>query len=201
VLRAAIAVLPLAVALAACGGAGAPEPAPPPPPPVAEPPSPPPAEPPATETEPRAGEPQPPEDAELPAAVAQTREAILTAARARDYEGLEALLDPATFSYSFGESGDPVGYWQELESEGHVPIFGDIIPLVLSTAFEELDGIYVWPGAAAKEPSDWTEEDVDSMRVFFTDEEIESFREFGGYLGWRIGIREDGTWLYFVSGD
>jgi hypothetical protein len=40
------------------------------------------------------------------------------------------------------------------------------------------------------------------MRVLYTDEEIQSMKEtFGGYLGWRVGIREDGTWLYFVSGD
>jgi hypothetical protein len=30
----------------------------------------------------------------LPAAVEQTRDAILAAAHARDYEGLESLLDP-----------------------------------------------------------------------------------------------------------
>ena len=27
------------------------------------------------------------------------------------------------------------------------------------------------------------------------------FEELGGYLGYRVGIREDGTWLYFIAGD
>jgi hypothetical protein len=46
----------------------------------------------------------------LPPAVEQTHDVILAAADAKDYEALGALLDPAGFSYSFGESGDPIGY-------------------------------------------------------------------------------------------
>jgi hypothetical protein len=40
---------------------------------------------------------------ELPPAVAKKRDAIVAAARAFDYDGLENLLDRKTFSYSFGE--------------------------------------------------------------------------------------------------
>jgi hypothetical protein len=137
----------------------------------------------------------------LPPAVAEMRDAILDAAHARDYDGLEALLDPATFSYSFGESGDPVGYWRMLEEEGHVPIFGDILPLLLSTSHAKQEDIYVWPAAFAKDPSSWTEDDLADMRKLYADEDIESFRQAGGYLGYRLGIREDGTWLFFVAGD
>jgi hypothetical protein len=137
----------------------------------------------------------------LPPAVAETRDAILDAAHARDYEGMEALLDPATFSYSFGESGDPVGYWRTLEEEGHVPIFGDILPLLLSTSHAKQDGIYAWPAAYTKDPSSWTADDLEDIRRLYSDEDIESFRQAGAYLGYRLGIREDGTWLFFVAGD
>ena len=142
----------------------------------------------------------------LPPEVADAREAILAAAHARDYDALEALLDPATFSYSFGESGDPIGYWHELEEKAEVPVLGDILPVVFGTRFARMSDaagdIYVWPSAAAKEAPDWTQEDIESLKVLLTDEEIQNMKEtFGGYLGWRIGIREDGTWLYFVSGD
>jgi hypothetical protein len=142
----------------------------------------------------------------LPAEVAATREAVLAAAHARDYDALEGLLDPATFSYSFGENGDPIGYWRELEEEAEVPVLGDILPVVFETRFARLSDtagdIYVWPSAAAKEAPEWTEQDIESMKALYTDEEIRTMREdFGGYLGWRIGIREDGTWLYFVAGD
>jgi hypothetical protein len=27
------------------------------------------------------------------------------------------------------------------------------------------------------------------------------FEQAGSYLGWRVGIRKDGTWLFFVAGD
>ena len=31
--------------------------------------------------------------------------------------------------------------------------------------------------------------------------EIRRFERGGAYLGWRTGIRKDGTWLYFIAGD
>jgi hypothetical protein len=154
-------------------------------------------------------EPQPPPPAAetagageaLPSAVVQTREAIVEAAHAFDYDGLEALLDPASFSYSFGESGDPIGYWRRLEEVGEVPILGDFLPVVLSMGYAKKDDIYVWPAAFAKKPSQWTAADLGDMRILYTDEDIRGFEQAGGYLGYRVGIREDGTWLFFVAGD
>ncbi len=66
---------------------------------------------------------------ELPQVVAKKRDAIVAAAHAFGYDRLETLLDRKTFSYSFGESGDPVGYWRRLEDEGEVPILGDYLPV------------------------------------------------------------------------
>ena len=129
------------------------------------------------------------------------REDIYRAAVANDYEALRVLLDPETFSYSFGESGDPIGYWRRQE-ESEVPLLGDILPTVLHTRFGRRGPIYVWPAAAARPASEWTQEDVQSIRAAgYSDEDVESFRRFGDYLGWRVGIHSDGTWLYFISGD
>jgi hypothetical protein len=143
-----------------------------------------------------------PGDDGLPLAVAEMREDIYHATRG-DWKALRALLDPKTFSYSFGESGDPIGYWRELEEEGHLPVVGDILPGVLHTRFGVNEGIYVWPSAAAKLPQDWTEADIQAMRdAGYRDRDIRAFEEkVGGYAGWRAGIRADGTWLYFISGD
>ncbi|HXF98937.1 MAG TPA: hypothetical protein VNJ46_10035 [Gaiellaceae bacterium] len=139
---------------------------------------------------------------ELPPPVAKARAAIARAAQALDYDALRALLDPASFSYSFGESGDPVGYWRRLEEEeGHVPILGDILPLVLGGRFATQGDVYVWPAAYAKAPSDWTAEDLEDLRRLYGEEEIRRFTELGAYTGWRVGIREDGAWLFFVAGD
>jgi hypothetical protein len=61
--------------------------------------------------------------------------------------------------------------------------------------------MYVWPAAHAKDPSAWTEGDLADLRLLYSDDDIRSFEELGGYLGYRVGIREDGTWLYFIAGD
>jgi hypothetical protein len=137
----------------------------------------------------------------LPAAVAEKREAIVAAAHALDYARLETLLDPKTFSYSFGENGDPVGYWRRLEEEGHVPILGDYLPVVLGSPHAMRGDIYVWPSAYGKKPASWTEEDRQSLANLYTEQEIRAFERAGDYLGWRAGIRKDGTWLFFVAGD
>ena len=137
----------------------------------------------------------------LPTAVAEKREAIYRAAVKHDYDALEGLLDPETFSYSFGGSGDPIGYWREQE-EAEIPLVGDLLPGVLHTRFGKNEDIYVWPSAAAKEASDWTRADLESMRdAGYSNDDIRAFKEFGGYTGWRAGIRADGTWLYFIAGD
>ncbi len=142
-----------------------------------------------------------PADDGLPFAVAKKRHDIFMAAVRHDYEALRSLLDPETFSYSFGEEGDPIGYWREQE-KGEVPILGDILPGVLHTRFGKTEDIFIWPSAAAKDPSTWTEAEVDSMRKLgYTEKEIRSFEQYGGYTGLRAGIRADRTWLFFIAGD
>jgi hypothetical protein len=141
-------------------------------------------------------------DNHLPTEVAMTRERIYRAAIAQDYEALAALVDPQTFNYSLGEEGDPVGYWRRQE-KAEIPVLGDVLPTILHTRFGMKDDIYVWPSATSKLPSEWTEADIESMReAGYTDRDIRAFEEqIGGYAGWRVGIRADGTWLYFISGD
>jgi hypothetical protein len=137
----------------------------------------------------------------LPFEVAMKREDIYRAAVAHDYEALRLLVDHEEFSYSFGKGGDPIGYWRRQE-KSEIPILGDILSGVIHTRFGVNEGIYVWPSAAAKLPSDWIEADVQAMhQAGYTDDDIDSFKQFGGYTGWRVGIRADGTWLYFISGD
>ncbi len=137
----------------------------------------------------------------LPTPVDEKREAIVAAAQALDYDRLETLLDPKTFSYSFGEMGDPIGYWRRLEEQGEVPVLGDILPTVLSGPRATQGDIYVWPSVHGKPPSEWTPEERRWLRNLYTEREIRGFERAGSYLGWRAGIRKDGTWLYFIAGD
>jgi hypothetical protein len=137
----------------------------------------------------------------LPAPVETKRQAIAGATQALDYDRLRTLLDPETFSYSFGEMGDPIGYWRRLEEKAEVPVLGDILPTVLSGPWATQGDIYVWPSVHGKPPSEWTPEERRWLRNLYTEREIRSFERNGHYLGWRTGIRKDGTWLYFISGD
>jgi hypothetical protein len=137
----------------------------------------------------------------LPGPVAEKHEAIVDAAHALDYEELKTLLDPKTFTYSFGEGGDPIGYWRRLEEQGEMPILGDYLPTVLAMPWARQGPLCVWPSAHAKKPSQWTQKDRRALERLYTEEEIRQFERAGSYLGWRVGIRKDGTWLFFVAGD
>ena len=146
------------------------------------------------------GEEQGPKSA-LPAPVAEKRDAVASAAARLDYAGLSRLLDPTTFSYSFGETGDPVGYWRRLEREAEVPVVGDYLPTVLNAPVGRRANIYVWPAVHAKKPSRWTAADRRWLRRLYSASEVRRFERAGAYLGWRVGIRSDGKWLFFIAGD
>ena len=57
---------------------------------------------------------------------------------------------------------------------------------------------YVWPAAHAEDPPDADWEDVDEL---YNEEEIASMKEFGRYVGYRVGMTKDGDWAFFVEGD
>lgn len=57
---------------------------------------------------------------------------------------------------------------------------------------------YVWPRVhcSTRTSSDW-----DQVRDLYTDEEIEQMRDADAYYGFRVGIVENGDWIYFIAGD
>ena len=61
--------------------------------------------------------------------------------------------------------------------------------------------IYAWPSVFAKSSQEWTDEDMAEMKTLMSDKLIEDYRKFGGYAYWRIGITEDGKWIYYIAGD
>ena len=84
----------------------------------------------------------------LPAAVEQTRAALLAAAESGDYEALAALVPATGFEYTFGGpvEGGPVAYWQELEqTTDERPI--EALAAILKMPYVLSRGYYVWPWA------------------------------------------------------
>jgi hypothetical protein len=138
----------------------------------------------------------------LPKAVAEKREAILKAAEANDYEALEALIDPQMFEYTFGGpvEGGPIAYWKQLETtSSERPL--EVLAAILNMPFTTERGIFVWPFAFNKDLRTLTAAERAMLHTIMTPRELRSMEEFGGYIDWRAGIRPDGRWIYFVSGD
>ncbi|MFH1329896.1 MAG: hypothetical protein ABIJ48_04495, partial [Actinomycetota bacterium] len=145
---------------------------------------------------------------ELPAAVADLRDAVYEAARACDWEALGGLVAGAgAFSYSYGEDGDPVGFWQRLEFLHHQPMRYIADMLQRPFGVIESDGlpIYAWPSAHTY--GSWAEvpeAEKEALRPLYDDGDFGFFEDFGGYLGYRVGITLDGDraqWVYAISGD
>ncbi|MBP6911600.1 MAG: hypothetical protein KBB88_00135 [Candidatus Pacebacteria bacterium] len=137
----------------------------------------------------------------LPDAVENKRQAIYKAALERNYERL-AKETGSNFHYSFGgdyESGF-AEYLKLSEKDEKNSSFDTIITL-LNLPYAVNGNIYSWPSFFTVEPSMWTEKDISLMKTFLTNEEIESYREFGGYIYYRIGITSDGEWIYYLAGD
>lgn len=148
------------------------------------------------------GVPLPTKPEALPAAVANTREAIITAAVACDLPALESLAGD-TFNTSFGGGGaENLGLW---EDQGDQPLATLLHLFDMKYGIVELeDGreIYVWPAAATYESwSEITDEEIDELSRIHSGEELDQISAYGAYIGWRTGIDQDGNWLFFVAGD
>jgi len=137
---------------------------------------------------------------DLPAAVEETRAALLEAAESGDYEELRPLV-PADLAYAFGDSvkGGAIAYWRELERTSDArPL--ETLAAILRMPYVLSRGLYVWPWA-------YTIESADDV----SPHERELLAPLGpltmlfpsgiGYLGWRAGIEPDGSWAFFVAGD
>jgi hypothetical protein len=138
----------------------------------------------------------------LPPAVEQTRVAIKEAAENRDFEALEALIPEKGFTYTFGGpvEGGPVAYWQQIEDESpQRPL--EALAAILEMPYTKAGDIYVWPFAYDRDPRTLTEAERALLSTVAGEEEIAQWIEFGSYLSWRAGVKEDGTWVFFVAGD
>ena len=137
----------------------------------------------------------------LPAAVEQTREAIIAAAQARDYDALAELIPDSGFTFSYGAGDSAIDYWKDLEAAGETPLA--TMAALLALRHTNAGDIYVWPWAYDKDPANLTDAQKQALAGAgaATVDQLDQMAELGHYLGWRVGIREDGTWMFFVAGD
>jgi len=140
----------------------------------------------------------------LPPAVADMREQIWQAAVVCDYGSLTNLASPE-FTFSYGLGGEPALYWIELEAAGDEPMryLTETLDLPFTTADAgDLGTIYVWPSAFTYPAwTDVPQADRDALATLYDDADFGDWELFGSYIGYRVGITEDGEWIYFVAGD
>jgi hypothetical protein len=135
----------------------------------------------------------------LPAEVAALRDLLLDAARRCDEQLLfTAVEESSSFSFSFGDGTDPIGYWWELEAAGERPFLRLVEVLSTSPALSVDGELYVWPQVATGRP-EHTTEGAWAELTWLDDPATQVTGE--GYLGWRAGISSDGEWRFFVAGD
>lgn len=145
-------------------------------------------------------EPEPVETVEqLPDPVAQTRAAILAAAKARDYDALEAVIDPKVFLSDAGFGVDPVPYWREL---GTAPLEAMETLLGMTSTVEETNEgtLYRWPRLTAdSHPDEMSDAEWEALTALLGEDGLRAaFTEDYGYVAPRLGILADGTWWFLV---
>ena len=153
------------------------------------------------------GMPAQPEPQDLPEPVAATRTAIVAAAAACDFDGLAAIVTagvPGLFTYSLGDRGDPAGFWRAQEAAGIRSL--EALVATLGLPFGRMsvvgDGDFVWPSAFAYDSwEDVPEADRRVLDTLYADDDLVGFADFGAFAGYRTAIAQDGSWVFFVTGD
>ncbi len=139
----------------------------------------------------------------LPPTVEDTRDAIIEAASSCSLVQLiEIAGDDLRTSF-----GDDAGVQNLLmwEDDGQGELDTLLKLLDMSYAVIEPDGqpkIYVWPAAFAHDFwEDIPADELEELTTLYSQEELDQLSVFGSYAGWRVGIDEDGRWLFFIAGD
>jgi len=130
------------------------------------------------------------------------RSQIFEAAMSCDYGALErlALLGSSDFTFTFGGGeGGPADYWRLAEEEGE-GLLAELVT-ILNMPYGNTGGMLVWPFAHALDFQNLTPDQEALLAQYFHPDDIQDWKELGGYLGYRVGISESGDWMFFVAGD
>jgi hypothetical protein len=146
--------------------------------------------------------------AQLPPAVARTRERILAAARTGDLRQLQSVMQAGNTmpAFSSTQEVDPVVWWRaNYPDSGGVEVLS-ILVTILETPAVRLDAdtpdeTFVWPYLANVPLKLITQPQKVELFRIVTGADYKAMLEQGRYAFYRIGIAPDGTWTYFISGN
>lgn len=129
------------------------------------------------------------------AAAAATRDAVIAAARAEDWDALRGLMAEG-FSSGFGGQEDHIAYYQANEGS-----LATLVAAMELPAGRDASGNIVWPFAHARDLRSLSSAEIESLAPLASAEQIEQWAEAGsGWLGPRAGITPDGAWIFYILG-
>src|SRR5919106_543430 len=155
----------------------------------------------ASVSEPSPVQPPPVDVTAVPPATAETARLIFDGVLDLDFELLKSLLDPMTFVYNFDDGSNPIPEWRS------DPTALDPIPAILTlppAAPRRIEGygtFYIWPYLVDTDFLRLTDREREDLAgLGFSEREIESMVDYGGYLGPRLAIDENGLWRNYITG-
>jgi hypothetical protein len=144
----------------------------------------------------------------LPAPVQDTAARLLDAALDCDDETLVAMSTEDNTFLSYGGTAG-AEFWTLPDAEQYEDVYAKLALLITQTQWvaeppsDQGPYAYTWPRVHSLE---WSESDEAWREVVDAGVVSEEYAEemrliHGQYLGYRLGIHEDGTWQFFLAGD
>ena len=140
----------------------------------------------------------------LPAEVRETVTFLLDAASRCDEQLLATAATESDTSLGFDGAAPYEAFGLPDGDERYAALVTLLTDLPYAArADDTTPATFVWPRVAT---GDWQDDDTAWQEPvdagLLSADEAAAMREAGsGYLGWRIGIRGDGTWMFLVAGD
>jgi hypothetical protein len=138
-----------------------------------------------------------PESQDLPELVERRRMELFSLAATCDMETLATIARVDGISFTFGGENDPLRSWIRSARYGY-DVMTWMVRIFNSAPALDTNGNYVWPAVhVTNDEQGWQE--LSGIFAAAEFEQYYSMRE-SGYMGLRIGIAPDGTWLYAIAG-
>jgi hypothetical protein len=146
---------------------------------------------------------------QLPEPVQRTRNLILEAAKTGDVEKLRPLLGTGGEQTQLslgGIDGDPIAFLKEASGDDEGQEILAIMEEVLSSGYAHMEAgtandFYVWPYFFAMPVDRLTPSQRVELFKIITAGDYEDMKTYGAYVFYRLGIKPDGKWSFFIAGD
>jgi hypothetical protein len=144
----------------------------------------------------------PPKREPLPDAVAATVAELQRIAREGSYRDLAKLADQTPDFRSNNAGMTHTEYWYLKMRAGDWPMAqaAKLLTYKFTVAPSDQGKVYIWPYMAMLKPEEITHAAAQEIDGLLGEGQAASLRTGAIWPGYVLGIREDGRWLYFVSG-